>query len=498
MNSVHKVEEWKRRCAEPPPTLRAPELRMWTSEQQRHRETVRSCQPHTRTEKDKRHSAEMDELSNALHRAQKFRAAQQQTRLRQENARLVQKLADVAHRSMVRQAKLAKTPPPPQGSTLNEPFRRRTEDMINAENMQLLRRLESAVPAIVSNQSAQGSFRKHLMLRQRLLKWKRNSRGDLNPLPGLSPPRTAPARLTNGSDNRHPQPPPTAKPKSAPGPRPKAATHASNSWSQRPPPDENFDESPKFNNTQSSPSSCSPTGRIELEVQQDQQADVFDFEAPAEDQRRHSHGRGSTSSTRRGTPPIAMWEEDFTDDGRRVAGTPREGMHSPGATAPSQPELSQSTAEQLALSEVRKSPEALEMAQRSPQGPLSSPKPLNSQTEQPGKAEQVSMMEREPPEAEGALPASENQDLEPEPDLFFSDGPFELDTSSAARAEEQNFAETPRAGEKPESKAKPAENPKGTPKSEEGSRSLNQSYADEFEDEFEDDEFDSETDPGSP
>eukprot|EP00746_Dinoflagellata_sp_MGD_P007346 gnl/MRDRNA2_/MRDRNA2_114525_c0_seq1.p1 gnl/MRDRNA2_/MRDRNA2_114525_c0~~gnl/MRDRNA2_/MRDRNA2_114525_c0_seq1.p1 ORF type:complete len:623 (+),score=178.52 gnl/MRDRNA2_/MRDRNA2_114525_c0_seq1:86-1954(+) len=199
MNSVHKVDEWKRRCAEPPPVLRKPDLRLWQSEQQRHRDCLSNAHNATKLcNTTAREEREQNNLEKALQNGRKFHRSEAQARLRRENARLVQKLADVAHRSMSKQNKLAKTPPPARAcSSLNEAYRRRVEDVINAENQALLRRLESAKPAIVDVKTGEGSFKKHLLLKQRILRYKRDGNNELKPLPGLLRPTTAPERMTD-------------------------------------------------------------------------------------------------------------------------------------------------------------------------------------------------------------------------------------------------------------------------------------------------------------
>lgn len=199
MNSVHKVDEWKRRCAEPPPVLRKPDLRLWQSEQQRHRDCLATAHAATKLcNTTAREEKEQTDLEKALRNGRKFHRSEAQARLRRENARLVQKLADVAHRSMSKQNKIAKTPPPARAcSSLNEAYRRRVEDVINAENQALLRRLESAKPAIVDVKTGEGSFKKHLLLKQRILRYKRDNNNELKPLPGLLRPTTAPERMTD-------------------------------------------------------------------------------------------------------------------------------------------------------------------------------------------------------------------------------------------------------------------------------------------------------------
>lgn len=197
MNSVCKVDEWKRRCAEPPPVLRKPDLKNWQSEQQRHRECLASGHAATKLcSTTAREERENSDLARALKKGRDFQRNKAQAELRRENARLVQKLADVAHRSMSKQNKLARTPAPPRACTsLNDGYRRRMDDLVNAENAALLRRLESAKPVIVDVKTGEGSFKRHLLHKQRILRYKRDSNNELRPLPGVLRPTTAPERM---------------------------------------------------------------------------------------------------------------------------------------------------------------------------------------------------------------------------------------------------------------------------------------------------------------
>lgn len=221
-----RIAAWDK--AEPPEVLDEPAFRRWQTQFAQHRQHItavkedrnpRICLP--------RYEDEVDYFRKITANHQKtfeHKREQAAEHLRKGNARLVQKLCEVARDSDRRQVKIGEYRESPEATSLNEPLRRRQKMTIDAENRAMLRRLEGARAMVPSAVQSARSYNQHHNLTKNMSRIRRPARevttprkpqsaraprrtsphstGLLRMPPGEARERRTPSRLGDGSKAR--------------------------------------------------------------------------------------------------------------------------------------------------------------------------------------------------------------------------------------------------------------------------------------------------------
>mmetsp|Transcript_78515 Transcript_78515/g.139237 ORF Transcript_78515/g.139237 Transcript_78515/m.139237 type:complete len:605 (-) Transcript_78515:47-1861(-) len=160
--------------ARQPEMLDENSYRLWQHRIAKHREYVKSVHSETDMSRYEREVAELHKISSGHKRGRRFKREEEEAELRRNNARLVQKICDVARQSEKRQIQIASVAQRDSSdASAQEKRRRREQKALDLENAALLRRLEnvkSELPLAV--QSARNHDR-HLANAARMSRFRR-------------------------------------------------------------------------------------------------------------------------------------------------------------------------------------------------------------------------------------------------------------------------------------------------------------------------------------
>lgn len=175
-----KCPEWLR--PEVPNVLSAAPFKLYRERLESHQHAVKAARPETEFKEISKEVDHLESLASTHQKTRKFKHKEADKQIRKENSQLVQKLCEVAKR----RPEQATMDDPSVSRTLafeslREPIRRKEANDINLQNEGLLRRLESARPAVVSNTQADKDYARHRETVARTSRFKRSVHAKVPP-----------------------------------------------------------------------------------------------------------------------------------------------------------------------------------------------------------------------------------------------------------------------------------------------------------------------------
>jgi len=164
-----------------PQALRDPAFHLWRDSITRHRRNIEAARGRVDLEQYQREVSELNKVSCGHQRTRRFKQKEEQAVLQRNNARLVQRLFDVAKQSERRQIQIVESAArcDSELSTLNETVRRQAHSAITVENAALLKRLHTAKSVIPSAASTALDYHRHAECSARISRLRRTT----NPAP---------------------------------------------------------------------------------------------------------------------------------------------------------------------------------------------------------------------------------------------------------------------------------------------------------------------------
>lgn len=191
--NAHTCPEWLK--AEVPNTLSGADFKLYRTRLEHHKRSVKSARPVTDLQGVQKEVGHLESLASTHQRTRKFKVKETDKQIRKENSRLVQQLCEVAKRRPLQ----AVADDPSVSRTLafeslRAPLRLKEANNINFENEGLLRRLESARPAVQSITEATADYARHKAIVARNSRFKRPVNAKVPPpLPRPAKPQGQPS-----------------------------------------------------------------------------------------------------------------------------------------------------------------------------------------------------------------------------------------------------------------------------------------------------------------